>query len=234
MQRLSVADAQPAAGEDSAHAAGGPSTAVAAEPAAGAGRDGNGSNATESAAAAAPAVDVSFPDAVAVHCLLAGLHSVQDGELPIMTSDFQSKHMIPSLPEGRQLIQVSHHRKGSPRERAHVTAAVADTAEGSLQSGDCISVGRRTLTVDAIADSLKHYDCCAGATLDMKKTSFKKLAKLLSVHEKKGLLQQASPSFHCVADVLVTHHALQTHVLMVVHQRVLAMESLYTGTTSDG
>ena len=30
----------------------------------------------------------------------------------------------------------------------------------------------------------------AGATLDVKKTSFKKLAKLLSVHEKKGLLSQ--------------------------------------------
>lgn len=111
VQRLSVTDAQPAAGDDSAHAAGGPSTAGAAAPAAGAGRDGKSSNATSSAAAAAPAVDVSSPDAVAVHCLLAGLHSVQDGELPIMTSDFQSKHMIPSLPEGGQLIQVEHHRK---------------------------------------------------------------------------------------------------------------------------
>ena len=30
----------------------------------------------------------------------------------------------------------------------------------------------------------------AGATLDLKKTSFKKLAKLLGVHEKKGLLSQ--------------------------------------------
>ena len=34
----------------------------------------------------------------------------------------------------------------------------------------------------------------AGATLDLKKTSFKKLAKLLSVHEKKGLLSQVGRS----------------------------------------
>lgn len=45
-------------------------------------------------------MDISNPDAVAVHCLLAGCHSVSDDTLPIMTSDFQSKHMLPNLPEG--------------------------------------------------------------------------------------------------------------------------------------
>lgn len=45
-------------------------------------------------------MDISSPDAVAVHCLLAGCHSVNDSELPIMTSDFQSKHMLTNLPEG--------------------------------------------------------------------------------------------------------------------------------------
>jgi hypothetical protein len=36
-----------------------------------------------------------------------------------------------------------------------------------------------------------------GATLDLKKTSFKKLTKLLSVHEKKGLLSQVQMLSWC-------------------------------------
>lgn len=39
-------------------------------------------------------------DELAQHCLLAGLHSVADNELPIMTSDFYSKHMLPAKPQG--------------------------------------------------------------------------------------------------------------------------------------
>ena len=33
-------------------------------------------------------------------CLLGGLHSLADAELPIQTSDFYSKHMLPAKPEG--------------------------------------------------------------------------------------------------------------------------------------
>ena len=104
MQQLSVTEADPSAtaasGADAATAQ--PAAPSAAEPSAVVGQDDSGTAAsTESdPAAAAPAVDVSNPDAVAVHCLLAGCHSVDDGELPIMTSDFQSKHMLPKLPEG--------------------------------------------------------------------------------------------------------------------------------------
>ena len=40
------------------------------------------------------------PDGVVEYCLMAGLHSVADAELPIMTSDFYSKHMLPNKPPG--------------------------------------------------------------------------------------------------------------------------------------
>ena len=33
-------------------------------------------------------------------CLLEGLHAVTDGELPMLTSDFYAKHMLPAKPEG--------------------------------------------------------------------------------------------------------------------------------------
>ena len=33
-------------------------------------------------------------------CLLGGLQAVSDGELPMLTSDFYAKHMIPAKPEG--------------------------------------------------------------------------------------------------------------------------------------
>ena len=36
----------------------------------------------------------------AQECLFGGLHSVEDSELPILTSDFYSKHMLPAKPEG--------------------------------------------------------------------------------------------------------------------------------------
>ena len=35
-----------------------------------------------------------------MHCLIAGLHSLGDDVLPIMTSDFYSKHMQAAKPEG--------------------------------------------------------------------------------------------------------------------------------------
>ncbi len=33
-------------------------------------------------------------------CLLGGLQAVTDGELPLLTSDFYAKHMLPAKPEG--------------------------------------------------------------------------------------------------------------------------------------
>ena len=41
-------------------------------------------------------------DELAEHCLLCGLQSLQDAELPIMTSDFYSKHMLPAKPPGKR------------------------------------------------------------------------------------------------------------------------------------
>lgn len=43
-------------------------------------------------------------DEVADACLLAGLSTLTDKELPIMTSDFYTKHMLPAKPPGKYLI----------------------------------------------------------------------------------------------------------------------------------
>ena len=39
-------------------------------------------------------------DEVADSCLLAGLLTLADKDLPIMTSDFYTKHMLPAKPPG--------------------------------------------------------------------------------------------------------------------------------------
>lgn len=43
---------------------------------------------------------VCVPSAVLQECLLGGLQSVADEDLPMLTSDFYSKHMLPSKSEG--------------------------------------------------------------------------------------------------------------------------------------
>lgn len=169
VEQLSLADAQPSASaaDAAATAPAQPAAAQAPEPCAGAGQHAPSGSASTDAeppvATAASAVDISSPDAVAVHCLLAGCHSVNDSELPIMTSDFQSKHMLTNLPEG---------------------GLCAHTVWQSLLSG----ISHSQLLLPPSISSMPAN--AAGATLDLKKTSFKKLAKLLSVHEKKGLLGQ--------------------------------------------
>lgn len=40
------------------------------------------------------------PDEVAETCLLAGLMTVSDKEMPIMTSEFYTRHMLPAKPPG--------------------------------------------------------------------------------------------------------------------------------------
>ena len=51
--------------------------------------------------AQAPAAPVpTDPDGIVEHCLLAGLLAVADEELPIMLSDFYSKHMLANKPDG--------------------------------------------------------------------------------------------------------------------------------------
>jgi hypothetical protein len=42
-------------------------------------------------------------DALLELCLLAGLLSLSDSELPLLTSDFYSKHMLPAKPPGTHL-----------------------------------------------------------------------------------------------------------------------------------
>ncbi len=43
------------------------------------------------------------------HCLLAGLLAVTDEELPVMLSDFYSKHMLANKPEGECGDHAMHH-----------------------------------------------------------------------------------------------------------------------------
>ncbi len=43
---------------------------------------------------------VESQDTLVEQCLLKGLHSVSDAELPIQTSDFYSKHMLPAKSPG--------------------------------------------------------------------------------------------------------------------------------------
>ena len=45
-------------------------------------------------------VDVNDPDALAVYCLLAALHGVQDSQLPMPTDKFYAQHILPAKPEG--------------------------------------------------------------------------------------------------------------------------------------
>ena len=50
---------------------------------------------------AEPAAPVlTDPDGIVEHCLLAGLLAVTDEELPMMLSDFYSKHMLANKPDG--------------------------------------------------------------------------------------------------------------------------------------
>lgn len=46
-------------------------------------------------------------DAILECCLLGGLLAVPDGELPLLTSDFYSKYMLPAKPQGGRMIKTS-------------------------------------------------------------------------------------------------------------------------------
>ncbi|CAL5226777.1 g9634 [Coccomyxa viridis] len=123
---LSLSDdssAQATDGHANADRAAAASTAAAAAPSA-AKNEAEEPN-SEQASIAAAAAPLSQDELIEV-CLLEGLHAVTDGELPMLTSDFYAKHMLPAKPEG--------------------------------------------------------------ASMDIKKSSYKKLSKLLSTFEKKGLL----------------------------------------------
>ena len=91
---LSVADASSEA-TPMVRGAGAPDTTAAPSPPAG-------------EATAAAAADMS-PDVVIEHCLLAGLHSLPDSGLPILTSDFYSKHMLPHKPPGARESHCNPH-----------------------------------------------------------------------------------------------------------------------------
>jgi hypothetical protein len=56
-------------------------------------------------------------DTLVEQCLLRGLHTVSDGDLPIQTSDFYSKHMLPAKAPGDPLW-LSYTYAGRKREGA--------------------------------------------------------------------------------------------------------------------
>lgn len=49
------------------------------------------------------ALIISLSIVVPQECLLSGLHSVSDGELPMIASDFYAKHVLPAKAEGTAL-----------------------------------------------------------------------------------------------------------------------------------
>jgi hypothetical protein len=55
-------------------------------------------------------VDVNDPDALAVHCLLMGLHSISDSQLPMAADKFYAQHILPGKPEGAVLHCPSSRR----------------------------------------------------------------------------------------------------------------------------
>lgn len=94
-------------------------------------------------------------------CLLGGLQSLTDAELPILTSDFYSKHMLPAKPEGAEPLSIACGSKPPS-----VSAEHAGLAPG----------WRKVATAGVYL---------AGVSVDIKKSSYKKLSKLLSTFEKK-------------------------------------------------
>jgi translation initiation factor 2D len=103
-------------------------------------------------------------------CLLGGLQSLQDAELPILTSDFYSKHMLPAKPEGAELLLIP----------------VGDMVLLSHSEGMHL-LAPHGLWCDV-----------AGVSVDIKKSSYKKLSKLLSTFEKKVCISpwRSAPAVH--------------------------------------
>jgi hypothetical protein len=64
-------------------------------------------------------------DAAVEYCLLAGLHCVQDAELPMLTSDFYTKHMLACKPPG-----------APPRPPALTSSAGFAFPLGSMRCGE--------------------------------------------------------------------------------------------------
>jgi len=61
------------------------------------------------------------------HCLLAGLLAVTDEELPVMLSDFYSKHMLANKPDGECGDHAMRHAGASRDETMRLLAQLRST-----------------------------------------------------------------------------------------------------------
>lgn len=90
----------------------------------------NGCNSTTGPAAVAAAAAGGSQDEVIEACLLAGLHAVPDSALPMLSSDFYSKYMLPNRPPG-----VSQQPRDHPW--GHIVG------QCSIVSYECSSLGAK-------------------------------------------------------------------------------------------
>ena len=89
----------------------------------------------------------------AQECLFGGLHSVEDSELPILTSDFYSKHMLPAKPEGvRRPFTTSFHACLPP-------LATQFTNEGAVRASARLC-RRDSCSADAHLPGTPEQACC--------------------------------------------------------------------------
>jgi len=118
---------------------------------------------------------------------------VPPGELPCLTSDFYSKYMLPAKPAGRARAGCrlsTDHGVATRRVYAGRLVLVKMHNCSYAEGGHRAQIVRGRAGRDALtADASHPYESCgaaaAGANVDVKKSSYKKLSKLLSTFEKK-------------------------------------------------
>ena len=115
-------------------------------------------------------------DKLIEYCLLAGLHQLTDKDLPVLTSDFYPKFMYPARPAG-----TANHLSDACRLALAILCCCSITATSS---------GLRFVSLwHTLFDQVLQVRGClhvdAGSSVDIKKSSYRKLSKLLSIFEKK-------------------------------------------------
>ena len=130
-------------------------------------------------AAEVPALESQ--DQLLEYCLLAGLRRVPTSELPCLTSDFYSKYMLPAKPAGAVPRHACLDIECTAQVRQHMYH-VSWTAASVLWLPMCPCTSS-VRSLDVLRPAILHLG--AGANVDVKKSSYKKLSKLLTTFEKK-------------------------------------------------
>ena len=145
------------------------------------------------------------PDRLVEWLLVAGLHQVQDSELPMQTSDFYSRCMLACKPTGQLPLDAQAHSKvrlhhddvqqrqhAAPVSRMQVAVCGWPPVMSGLMRHEDVQIRLHYVSTPAgeCCIACSACGCASGclpaeAALDIKKTSYKKLSKLLSKYEKK-------------------------------------------------